>query len=231
MKDVFDNEPSLEEVTESQGEPEVQHAEPVTDERQEPRDVAPPATDTAKQVPLKALEAERAQRREWRDKYQHLQGQFDAMQRMQQNVQQPQGEPQHQVDPVAQAVDRAENARLDMSEMIAREKFGDEEVDKAFKKLQDASQSDPGLFQRVMRDKNPWVAVVKEAKRLDLLEQMGDDPMTYEQKLKEKWLAEQTQPPVVAPRAAVPASLAGSRSSAARTAPAFTGEPSFKDLF
>lgn len=239
MKDVFDNETPLEEVIESQGAPEGQHVEHAATgaETNSLVAAATPAAESSKQVPLQALEAERTKRREWRDKFQHLQGQFDAMQRMQQSGQaqapnQGQQQPQFQ-DPAQrfayEAIERSENSRFDTSEMLAREKFGDELVDKAFQHVTDVN--DPTVWSRIKAAKHPWAEVVKESKRLEILGQMGDDPLTYEQKLKEKWLAETNPAAPGAVRTPPPASLAGSRSSAGRTTSPFTGPTPIKDLF
>lgn len=238
MKDVFDNEIS-EEVPASQGEPEVQQVEQpeAVAHQAEPQVAAPPAANTSGQVPLQALEAERTKRREWRDKWNESQGELKVLreerQRYLQGGQQPQEQQQFQ-DPAQrfayEAIERAENSRFDMSEMLAREKYGDEVVTNAFQHVTDVN--DPAVWTKIKSSKNPWAEVVKESKRLEILGQMGDDPLTYEQKLKEKWLAETNPAPATtAPKAPLPASLAGARSSATRSAPGFTGPTPINDLF
>jgi hypothetical protein len=220
MDDVFDG---PEEKVPSEGEAQVE--QPVTESPPEP--AAPPAADTEKHVPLAALEAERAGRRDWKEKALRSEGEIKSLrEQLARTAQQPQ-EPRQPADPLQQAAEFALSERLNTSEMLAREKFGDAAVDEAFAKFQEAQGKDPSLHQRVMSQKHPWGALVKEMQRAALLDEIGDDPAAYKERLKAELLA----PPVSTPKPVLPTSLAGARSSAGRTSPGVTGPPSFKELF
>lgn len=215
MNDVFDAEPVDPNAAQGDTPAETQVDKPV--------DATPPVADTDANVPLKALEAERSKRREWRDKAQFLEGQLAALRQMPQQHQEP-----AQRDPLREALEVAQNERLDTSEMLAREKFGDKAVDEAFQKFQDMVGKDPSLYQRVMSQKHPWGAVVKETQRAALLDEIGDDPVAYRERLKAEIAG---TPQDTTPKPTLPQSLAGARSTASRTAPSFNGPPPFEKLF
>jgi hypothetical protein len=229
MNDIFGN-AEEEQLPEGEQQPE-QAQEVATPEQTEVIEAVPPAAESEKHVPLKALEAERAGRREWRDKYHQLEGELRAL-KQQAQFQQPQQAQEQQIyDPAQHAIEAANNARLDTSEMLAREKFGDEEVDKAFAKFQDQLGKDPLLLQRAMRDKHPWGFIVRETKRMELLAEVGDDPAAYKAKLRAEILAESgQQPAITTPKPVLPPSLATARSSGARSTN-WTGPPPLSDIF
>ncbi|MNY73265.1 hypothetical protein D3C86_2120160 [compost metagenome] len=76
---------------------------------------------------------------------------------------------------------------------------------------------------------NPYEFAYREGKRIQLLKEVGDDPAAYRARI-EAEVREQLQK--ANPAALnLPASLAGARSSATRTAPAFTGPSPLDSLF
>lgn len=209
-----------------QGEPEVVVEQPVTDEQQQPEAAAPPAADTnGHHVPLAALEAERKGRQDWKEKALRLEGELKARDQMVERQQQPQEQ-----DPIKAAEQRFTNLLLDQSERMARRTYGDDVVNAAFQKFQEAAKANPFLGHQAGQSTDPWDFVVQEGKRLELLEKIGKDPAAYEENLKKQWLAEQQAQPSE-PRAPLPASLAGARSVAQRQAPAYSGPPPINSLF
>lgn len=199
-----------------------------------PAQATPPvATHENKAVPLEALEAERQQRRDWKAKALRLEGELAAYQRTQQQAQQPHAEPQP-VDPLAAVQNQVLNERFNMSEMIARRDYQD--LDEKLAIFEKAAQANPALAAQLRTHPHPWDWMYKEAQKLQLMSEIGDNPASYREKLKAELLAElgqtQAQAPASAPAAAAPApapaaqipqSLATARSAGARSAPTWSG--------
>lgn len=201
-----------------------------------PAPAAPPAAaHEPKTVPLDALEAERKQRKDWKEKALRLEGELEAYRRAQQQAQQPQGEPVP-IDPLAMVQDQVLNERFNMSEMIARRDYPD--LDEKLGIFEKAAQQNPALAVQLRQQPHPWDWMYKEAQKIQLLQEIGDNPSSYrerlEKELREKLLAELGQAPAQAapatpapapanPAAQIPQSLATARSSAARAAPTWTG--------
>lgn len=88
-----------------------------------------------------------------------------------------------------------------MSQLIARNnlaeagrQFGQEIADTAYKEFDKAiPQMHRADFEGVMGAPNPFVAAVQWYRRRELLTALGDDPALYEQKMREKILAELEQ--------------------------------------
>ena len=224
MNDVF----GTPEQQETKGETPID--QPAPEVAQEVVDAAPPAADTDKHVPLAALEAERGQRRDWKEKALKGQGEIDALRReleAARRTPQPQqpAEEAPELDPVQQQYLRAETITLNHSERMARKAYGDEEVDKAFAKLRSAGNH---LVQQALQAADPWDFVVKEGRKLALLEEIGDDPAAYRARLEAEFEAKRSAEP---PKPVLPTSLATARSSGARSAPAFNGPPPMSSLF
>ena len=198
-----------------------------------PAPAAPPAaTHEAKTVPLDALEAERKQRKDWKEKALRLEGELAAYQRQQQS-QQPQADPEP-VDPLAAVQNQVLNERFNMSEMIARRDYQD--LDEKLAIFEKAAQLNPALAAQLRTQPHPWDWMYKEAQKLQLMSEIGDNPASYREKLKAELLAELGQPqaqapasapaaaaPAPAPAAQIPQSLATARSAGARSAPAWSG--------
>lgn len=193
--------------------------------------VTPPVTETDKHVPLAALEDERSKRRDWKDKAIRAETELKLYrEQVQRGTYQP-GEQQQPMDPMQAFESRIQNMTLNASETMARRVHGTDAVDKAFETFQKAVAVNPSLHQHAMQQADPWDFVVREGKRLAFLEEVGDDPAAYRTKLEAEIRA--SLDPNAAPKTtpATPASLASARSSAARTAPGFTGPTPFNDIF
>jgi hypothetical protein len=132
-------------------------------------------------------------------------------------------------DAVATAVQQATiNARLDMSEMLARQANPDFEEMKA--EFIQMMQANPVLQQQALADPHPWQKAYQIAKNAKTMAELGaTDIQALEAKIREKVMAEmQATPPVAAPR--IPPSLSTTRSVSSRNGPAWSGPPSLGDL-
>ena len=130
------------------------------------------------------------------------------------------------------------NERLNMSEMMLREKLGPDKVDEYVNEFKQHAERDPTLFGKLYTQTNPYGWMTREVDRLRLQRDIGDDPAKFRERLiaeeRAKWEAEAAQRGPAVPQAApVPGmqpSLANARSVAGRTAAAWTGEPSLEDV-
>lgn len=203
-------------------------------EQAEEVEAGPPPADDAQKGLQAALSAERKKRQE-------IEAQVEALRReMQAKPQEPaapppsiwedeQGAFQHfggQV--VSQAVQQATlNARLDMSEMMARQANPDfEEMKAEFVKMM---QDNPVLQQQALGDPHPWQKAYQIAKNARTMQELGaTDIQTLEAKIREQILAENQAVQPAAPR--IPPSLSTTRSVASRSGPAWSGPPPLGDL-
>lgn len=185
-----------------------------------------------KHVPLAALEAERTGRRDWKEKALRFEGELKAMREMSQPRQVQ--EEQVERDPFVVMNERMINERFNTSELIARQAHPD--IDEKIEAFKEALQANPAIYQQMQNQAHPWEFAYKEGARLLLAKEMGDDPTTYRQKLeaeiRAKVLAElgQGESNQSNPKAVLPKSLAGFRSSAARSAGTFTGPTPFDQI-
>jgi len=207
--------------------------QPEPEQAEEP-EAGPPPADDARKAGLEAgIAAERKKRREIEAQLEQLRREMEA------KTQEPpapapsvwedeQGAFQHfggQV--VSQAVQQATlNARLDMSEMMARQAHPDFEDMKAeFVKMM---QENPTLQQQAINDPHPWQKAYQIAKNARTMNELGaTDIETLTAKLREQILAEQQVQPA-APR--IPPSLSTQRSVSSRNGPAWSGPPPLTDL-
>lgn len=201
-----------------------------------PAPAAPPAAaPESKTVPLDALEAERKQRKDWKEKALRAEGELEAYRR-QAAGQQPQGETQP-LDPMQAMQAQVLNERFNMSEMIARRDYAD--LDAKLEIFEKAAQANPALAAQLQRQAHPWDWMYKEAQKIQLMQEIGDNPASYREKLKAELLAELGQTPgaapveaapAAAPAAQVPQSLATARSAGARSAPVWSGPSSLDSI-
>ena len=130
---------------------------------------------------------------------------------------------------VSQAVQQATfNAKLDMSEMMARQANPDfDEMKAEFVRMM---QENPVLQQQALSDPHPWQKAYQIAKNARAMQELGaTDIQTLEAKLREQIMAEmQATPPVEAPR--IPPSLSTTRSVSSRNGPAWSGPPALGDI-
>ena len=188
---------------------------------------------TERHVPLAALEAERKGRQDWKEKAARYEGELAEVRRQLEQRQQPQAE-QTERNPFEVMQERIINERFNTSEMIARQAHAD--IDEKIEVFKTAMEKNPALYAQMQADRHPWEFAYREGARMLLAQEMGDDPTAYRTKLeaeiRQKVMAElgQTSTTQAAPKTALPASLAGARSSAARSAPAFTGPTPFDQV-
>lgn len=158
-----------------------------------------PDPNASRQVPLSELLSERKQRQEKERLYAELEARNKVYeQQLQQFMQQPRHQPQpppqaepppdFYTDPEAAFNHRIQtvqqqytNMLLNQSEVMARDKFGDEIVDAALKAAQAA-----GTTHTFMNQPHPWGELVKWHKRQQTLQVVGDDPEAYRKKVEEE---------------------------------------------
>jgi len=129
----------------------------------------------------------------------------------------------------------AHSGAFKMSEVMARR--GHPDIDEKFVAFEAAVRQNPALQAELMRQQHPWEFAYQQGKRLLAMQEIGDDPAAYKERL--ELLAElsaqqpQTNQPAAAPAptAALPTSLATARSAAGRSADPHTGPTPFEDLF
>ena len=96
----------------------------------------------------------------------------------------PEGYAKYQATTVQQM---QQNLRLDMSEEMARDAYGDETVETAFEAFK---QADPAAQAGVMQDRSPWKAMVKWHKQQQVVQEIGDDPQGWIEKQRAQIMAE-----------------------------------------
>lgn len=223
MSDVFDK--AFKEPT-----AEGQQGEAKTQEQTTPveapveGDGAPPAPqeNTEKHVPLAAYEAERAKRQDWKEKAIRAEERARLLEEQAAGRNQPPQE-QPQMDPAELHAARTESLFLDQSEKLAVKEHGKEIVDKAFEWFDAERQKNPALHKQVLAGRDPYGDMVAMHQRHAALAEIGEDPAAYKARIRAEIEAELkgstgTTPPVKAPAAPLPKSLADARSSAVRTA-------------
>jgi len=196
--------------------------EPVADPEPEPEapaepDPAPaepveaPAPTGGRMVPLSALEAERSKRQEFERRL----AEFEKQQAAPRQQAAPAAQPPQIPDEIAGAI----NSKLDTSELLARDKLGDEVVDEAVELFKASAAENPALWHTLYGQRHPYQWLVTQAKQVKLAREIGDDPGAYEARLRAKWEAEQAEK-----AAAVPDTL--SALPLPRTSPAAGLQPS-----
>lgn len=183
----------------------------------QPEGGAPTAPQNDSHVPLAALEAERTQRKDWKEKAIRAEEQL----RQYQSQQQPQAQ-QPQLDPLQSMQQQIVNERFNTSEMLVRNQHAD--TDEVVEVFMEAARSNPALAAALQQQRHPWQFAYNEGKRMRMLKEVGDDPSAYRAKVEAEVRAEmlKSQP---APALNLPASLNGARSVATRSAPGFSGPP------
>jgi hypothetical protein len=221
--------------------------EPVAQAEPEPAAAAEPAEAEPEEAPGRMVAA-RVMLEE-RKRRQRLEGEAAELRRQLEEARKPpaappEGQPQQPTwvnpaeDPQGFLVRTQEvmiSERLNISEMITRKEVGDEVVERATAEFKQAAQQDPGLYQRLYTQQNPYGWVVKEMERRRLANEIGDDPAAYRERLRKEIEAEvrgqvaqpaqEISPPRVSPVAGLQPSLARARSVAARTVVDESDEP------
>jgi len=211
----------------------------------------PQALDGEPVIPRRAYEDERRKRQDWKEKAARLEGELAAVRRQQEEAQQRAAAPPPQQyqpppDPAADPRGFAQyalmeqqkamlNERLNTSEMMLRDKIGDEKLNEYVAEFRTMANADPALFGKLYSQPHPYSWMTREVDRLRLVRDVGDDPAAYRAKIESeartKWEAEAAaRPPPISPAAGMQPSLANARSVAGRTAGAWSGEPSLEDV-
>ena len=193
---------------------------------------APPATELPKEE-YKAI-------REEREKRQNLERELEALKaQINQQPKEPpapppsiwedeQGWQQHFGAQITQQASL--NAKLVMSEMLARQSHEDFDAMKA--EFLVMAEQNPALVQQALGDPHPWDKAYKIARTASTMKELGaTDVATLEAKLREKIMAEleQGQSPVQ-PRT-LPPTLTGERNVGSRSGPAWGGPTPFVSIF
>ena len=214
----------------------------------EPADAEPPAPREGEPiVPRRAFEDERHKRQSWVERAaraealaeEHktqaaaLKAQLEELKRPQQQPAQLQQVqmPDPQYDPhgfarafAAQTEQRLLNDRLNMSELMLREKIGPEKVQEYVAEFKQLAADDPSLSQKLYSQPHPYGWLQEHVDQVRLrIERSAPD---YEAKMRAKWEAERAAeaPPVpVSPAVGMAPSLATARSVAGRSSVAWTG--------
>jgi hypothetical protein len=222
-----------------QGEPKAATATPEDDA--EP----PQPLDGEPVIPRRAYEDERRKRQDWKEKAARYEGELAAIRKQLEEVQRPQPQPMPPLAPIDPSQDPTGftvriqqvmlNERLNNSEMLLRDKIGDDKVTEYVQEFQQLAQRDPTLFGKLYSQTNPYGWMQREVERQRVLRDVGDDPSAYRSKIeaeaRAKWEAEAAaKPPPPSPAAGLQPSLATVRSVAGRTASTWSGEPSLEDV-
>ncbi|HEY2419406.1 MAG TPA: hypothetical protein VGH84_15920 [Steroidobacteraceae bacterium] len=196
-------------------------------------------------IPRRAYEDERRKRQDWKEKAARLEGENAAMRRQMEEAQRPQPQPMPPLAAIDPVQDPAGyhlrlqqvmlNERLNNSELMLREKIGDDKVTEYVNDFKQMAQADQTLFGKLYSQVHPYNWMVREVDRLRMLRDVGDDPAAYRTKIeaeaRAKWDAEAAAKPApVSPAAGMQPSLATARSVAGRTASTWSGEPSLEDV-
>lgn len=195
----------------------------------------PEPEQIAQQVPLPVVLDERDKRQKAEREAETLRQQLaQQQQQLQQFMQPPQGE---NLDPLADpdtfnhalndwkqnvVTDlhhRAEQARLNGSEMMVRQAHDSEEVDAAFARYSEAVRTNPALHQQIISSVHPWDEMMKWSKREAVLETVGDVD-AYRSKIEAEVLAKYgLQPPQVPTPNPAPAIVPGAATQQAGQQP------------
>jgi len=206
----------------------VPESTPVVEEAPSEPTPEPEAKPEPQHVPITALLDERDKRRALEEQVRVLQA-----------AQQPQAEsaaPDMFEDPDGFAAYQQQinqqatlNAKLDISEEMARDKFGDEEVETAKNWALQQFATRPGFQQQVLGQRNPYRYVVEQYKREQIASQVNPDDFAQYQAW--KTAQSQLQATVTPTPAAPPKSLASAPSAGGiTTEPVQSDEEMFKEV-
>lgn len=192
-------------------------------------DDAPPASEEkAVKGQEAAIVAERRKRQEAQERMEKLERQIAEMQQPQQQAQKPppsmwEDEQAWQNHFGGQVVNTAvqqatQNAKLDMSEMMARQNHEDfDDVKASFLEM---AKANPALAQQALQDPHPWNRAYQIAKNAKTMEELGATDMeTLKAQLREQIAAEQVQAQQETAKPKIPQSLAGEQSARGSAAP------------
>ena len=192
-------------------------------------------------MPLAALEGERRQRQDWKEKAIRAETERDELRRQVEEAKRaappPEQRPPQPMDPmVEERVRIVIAARLDSSENSLRLEIGDDKVEALQAEFIEAMKADPSLQQKLYQQRDPYRWAMKQMEIRRAQSEIGDDPAAYKARLRAEWEAERatngaaSSPPAPSPAAGMAPSLASVRSAAPRSAPSYSGPPSLDDI-
>lgn len=150
-----------------------------TDDR--PRD-----PDTGRFVPISALLDERDKRQATTRKLEEAESELQRLRQPEQPIEMP-TDPREMVQTlVAEQQRLAFDERLNVSEMLARQTFGDDIVTAAQQAYRVAKQANPALHQALQEQLHPYKYVVEWHKQQKLLSEIGTDPEAWRKAETEK---------------------------------------------
>lgn len=238
FEDLLNDEPSeaapvVEEVpAEQEGQPRDEHgrfAPKGEEEGAPPAPVEPPAFDGAATIDeRRKRQAAEQERDELRTRLEALEKQFQPPPK--EPAPQPsiwedeQGWQQHFGSNVVQQATL--NAKLDMSEMLARRQYEDFDAMKT-SFLQMAEQN-PAIVQQALGDPDPWDRAYKIARNAATMTELGaTDLETLKAKIREELVAEMGQQPSPT---GLPPTLSTERNVGSRSGPAWSGPKPLSEL-
>jgi hypothetical protein len=125
------------------------------------------------------------------------------------------------------------NREFNRSERLARQKYGDEKVEAAAQEFLRIREQAPQIQQVLLEQPDPFEWLVGQHEHVREVGEFTRDSAAYRERIRQELMAEMGQQPQAPQQPAVPPrapSLAGARSSASRSAPAFSGPPSLDDI-
>lgn len=194
---------------------------------------APPASDPAKGLEA-GISAERKKRQEAEAEAARIRAELEALKNPPQPAAPPpdiwentEGWQQHFGSQVISAA--AQNSNLNMSEMLARDKFEDfDEVKAEFLAL---AEQNPALRQQALSDPHPWRKAYQIAKNARTMNELGaTDLDQLRAKMREEVMAEMAASAVPQGTALIPPTLSNERNVGNRSGPAWSGPRSLDDI-
>jgi hypothetical protein len=225
--------PEVEQQPETIGQPRDENGRFAPKGVETPQETAEPVTPTEQQgLPQEEFKGLKEERRKRQEAEQRLAAIEQQLKSLQEPAQAPpslwedeQGWQQHFGSQVAQQA--AFNAKLDMSEMLARQSNPD--FDDMKSRFLEMAQANPGLVNQALSDPHPWAKAYTLAKNAAKMEALGAvDVADLEAKIREQIKAEMAAQQPAAPAPQLPTSLADTQS--ARVAPAATQMLSLEDI-
>ena len=128
--------------------------------------------------------------------------------------------------------------REQFSATLAVEKYGQEAVDAAYDEMKQRMARNPGQarfdHERIMASPHPYGALVEWHKQQQTMNEIGNDPAAYKEKVISEYLAAQEggkEPVTQTPTPVMPSNFATGRNVGARSGPAWSGPASLADVF
>lgn len=202
---------------------------------------APPASDEKAKGLEAGISAERKKRQEAEQRYADLERQIAELREASKPQETEQPAPSLWEDEnawqqhfgsqvVGTAVQQATlNAKLDMSEMMARQAH--EDFDAMKERFVKMMQENPALQQQAMSDPHPWNRAYQIAKNASTMEELGaTDLDTLKAEIRKQIEAEQAEQQQQAAKPVIPQSLAGEQSARGGNPGASSANLSFEEI-